>query len=123
MFRYTRDGTRMLASFDYAPDVIQSLKAAIPSRCRRWDPEARVWSIDIRWWESACRVFEMYGLMQGLRTPDTAWEALHLRSSAPPELVDAAYRTLAKVHHPDHGGDNAKMRDLNLAYEKLRGNQ
>lgn len=84
MLRYTRDGTRMLAAFDYAPDVIQSLKAALPRRTRRWDPESKVWSIDIRWWESACRVFEMYGLMEGLWTPDTAWEALHLRSTAPP---------------------------------------
>jgi hypothetical protein len=34
--KYTRSGTHMLVAFDYDPNLIATLKSAIPSRCRRW---------------------------------------------------------------------------------------
>lgn len=49
-----------------------------------------------------------------------AYARLHLRETAPPELVDAAYRTLARLHHPDHGGDTATMTAINQAVALLR---
>ena len=30
------------------------------------------------------------------------------------------YRELASRHHPDHGGDPARMREVNQAYERIR---
>lgn len=45
---------------------------------------------------------------------------LHLLRTAPPELVKAAFHCLAKLYHPDRGGDLAKMQALNSAYEKLQ---
>lgn len=33
--------------------------------------------------------------------------------------VRAAYRKLALVHHPDRGGDQEKMKEINEAYEFL----
>lgn len=56
-------------------------------------------------------------------TPDPerdAYARLHLLPTAPPELVDAAYRTLARLHHPDHGGDTATMTAINEAAALLR---
>jgi hypothetical protein len=35
-------------------------------------------------------------------------------------LVTAGHRTLAREVHPDHGGSNEAMRDVNLAAEALR---
>lgn len=46
-----------------------------------------------------------------------AYAALHLMESAPPEVVRAAYRALAAMHHPDKGGDTRIMQNLNLAFE------
>ena len=40
-----------------------------------------------------------------------------------PELIEAAYRTLARLHHPDHSEEpdaGAAMADLNWAYATLR---
>jgi len=49
-----------------------------------------------------------------------AYATLHLLPSAPPELVTAAYRTLAQLHHPDRGGDTGAMIVINRAVEILR---
>lgn len=48
---------------------------------------------------------------------------MQLHPSAVPELVEAAYRTLARIHHPDHSDDpqaSGAMADLNWAYATLR---
>ncbi len=34
-------------------------------------------------------------------------------------MIQAAYRTLARKYHPDHGGDPARMRSLNDAWDVL----
>jgi curved DNA-binding protein CbpA len=51
------------------------------------------------------------------------YEILQLSPSAVPEVVEAAYRALAFLHHPDRSdhpdGDRA-MADLNWAYRTLR---
>ncbi len=49
-----------------------------------------------------------------------AYATLHLLPSAPPELVTAAYRALAQLHHPDRGGDTGAMIVINRAVEILR---
>jgi molecular chaperone DnaJ len=51
---------------------------------------------------------------------EDAYAALLLREGAPAELVAAAYRTLAKLYHPDAGGDTAHMQRINAAAELLR---
>ena len=47
------------------------------------------------------------------------YQVLHLRETAPPELVKVAYRCLAQIHHPDHGGDTDVMQRINDAYRRL----
>ncbi len=51
--------------------------------------------------------------------PVDPYTALHLLPSAPAELVKAAYRTLAQIHHPDRGGDTEAMQRINDAYRRL----
>ena len=59
--------------------------------------------------------------------PDNAevcFKLLGISPSARWEDVERAYRQKAKIHHPDHGGDEDTMRALNEAYaqiKKLRG--
>ncbi|HEY7331929.1 MAG TPA: DnaJ domain-containing protein [Candidatus Limnocylindria bacterium] len=50
-----------------------------------------------------------------------AYKILQIDPSALPEVVEAAYRVLALVHHPDRNGnrDNGAMADLNWAYSVL----
>jgi hypothetical protein len=44
-----------------------------------------------------------------------AFAALHLAPTAPPELLAAARRVLARLHHPDAGGDHQAMIAVNNA--------
>jgi curved DNA-binding protein CbpA len=50
---------------------------------------------------------------------DEAAAVLYVSSQAPPEVIDAAFRALAKQYHPDRGGSTAQMQRLNLAREQL----
>lgn len=45
---------------------------------------------------------------------------LGLPPGAPPEDVAAAYRRLAKAYHPDRGGAEERMAQINAAYDLLR---
>lgn len=54
------------------------------------------------------------------RTIPAHYAALHLQPDAPLEVAEAAYRALARRHHPDAGGDTVTMQRLNAAIELIR---
>lgn len=47
------------------------------------------------------------------------FKTLYLLPDAPPEVVKASYKALAKIYHPDARGDAAKMVEINQAFEIL----
>ena len=51
---------------------------------------------------------------------DGAYALLHLRSTAPIEVCEAAYRALSKLFHPDVTGSSATQQSLNAAIETIR---
>jgi hypothetical protein len=52
-------------------------------------------------------------------TRDEALRVLQLPGTADPVAAKRAYRRLARVHHPDAGGDGGTFHLLQLAYERL----
>ncbi len=50
-----------------------------------------------------------------------AFAVLCLTPQAPAPLIRLAFRELAKLHHPDHGGDTAAMQKVNNAFDVLKG--
>lgn len=54
---------------------------------------------------------------------DGRFTVLHLLPSAPPEVVDAAYRAMAKIFHPDAGGATNDMQRINAAYDAIKQNK
>jgi len=46
---------------------------------------------------------------------------LYLRSDAPMPIVDAVWRTLAKLHHPDVGGEEETFKRVLAAYNRIKG--
>ena len=126
------DGSVRL-TFPYAAELVDALKAQIPAHARTYDPDSRAWTITVAHASVAARL--MHQTFADVETVDAqagptadrgdppreaALVVLHLRPSAPPELVDAAYRCLARLHHPDAGGDHDAMLRLNQALEVLR---
>jgi hypothetical protein len=51
---------------------------------------------------------------------DMCYRLLGLSPSAKWEDVEKAYRSKAKIHHPDRGGDEDTMRALNEAYSRIK---
>jgi hypothetical protein len=111
--------------------MLEALKAAIPYRFRDWDPARKVWTIEPAYADLAIEMLLAHfpdaeiPLRGRTRTtpiappPGNPFAVLHLLPSAPPEVVDAAFRALAKKFHPDKGGDPAVMRQLAEAHTVL----
>jgi curved DNA-binding protein len=47
------------------------------------------------------------------------YQTLGVSENASPEEIKRAYRSLANKHHPDKGGDQARFKDISVAYENL----
>jgi len=60
----------------------------------------------------------MWGSSDSTSRPKTHFDTLHLLPDAPLPVIKAAYGALAKIHHPDCGGSEERMKQINLAYEK-----
>lgn len=48
------------------------------------------------------------------------WEILEVSQSSTPDFVTAQYRRLAKLHHPDTGGDRETFLKVQSAYERFK---
>jgi len=129
--RYTGLGGIIL-TFPYDARLIDLLKSEIPIYARSYDPDEKAWTIKSAYAARAVdlllRCFpdaqiERPGTWPGSTPQPSAtrpFAVLHLLPSAPPELIDAAYRTLARLHHPDVSGDPEAMRALNDARDALK---
>ena len=62
------------------------------------------------------------GTSQAYSKADTelCYKILGVSSTATWNEIESAYRKKAKIHHPDHGGDEDAMRALNDAYAQLK---
>ena len=123
--------------------AIETLKRTVSPNLREYEPDTKQWFVADaartqldRWlghlfvsygveaeWIAADDVDDAHERAHKphKRTSSRAelYAALHLRETAPPALVRAAYRELAKLSHPDAGGTHEAMLKLNEAYRQL----
>lgn len=53
--------------------------------------------------------------------PPSHYATLYVTHNAPPAVIKAAYKALARLYHPDGGtGDTAKMQELNAAFDAIK---
>lgn len=128
---YQRDQT-LKVTFRFRREVVESLKDTIPASARAYDPDEKAWFISpgwtqvalasLRWYFDEVEVIEYRPLFEPepIRKTDPTYAELHLLPSAPWPVVEAVYRAMARLNHPDTGGDGEKMKRLNLAYESLQ---
>jgi DnaJ-domain-containing protein 1 len=123
--------------------LIEALKDYVPACHRVYVPGRKTWRVDA-YAAADLRAWLAYGRGtfnariewiggEAATDPDAEWTpppskprtsdpytALWLLPGAPPEVVKAAYKALATLHHPDKpGGDGERMRAINSAYQQL----
>jgi hypothetical protein len=116
--------------------AISELKGIIPAAFRNYEPTKKTWFITdwgcLDEWigelRSVYAVETEYDNEQPSRPPPpqsiaSPFQTLYLLPNAPPELVKAAYKTLAKIYHPDVQGDSEKMIEINRAFEVITQNK
>lgn len=133
-----------ILTFPYDADLVEALKRDIPARSRSYNPVTRAWTVRTPYAERAIWLLRQFFphaqcVTAGAHRQDTQshptreplarpshYTVLHVLPSAPPEVVGAAYRALAKLHHPDAlpvpDRDRAtqQMQEINIAIEALR---
>lgn len=117
--------------FDYDQGFIEALKASIPFNHRKWDPDSKLWWVDDAHFSTALRLAHRFFDDVRDRTGDpepkaestsalaNPYSVLYLLPTAPTPVVKAVYRCLAKMCHPDAGGDAERMKLINRAYEAI----
>jgi hypothetical protein len=116
--------------------AIQTLKEIVPATLRSYTPAEKIWVINdwdyLNMWLAELNASFTVGVVwerESSRAPPptqsiaSPFQTLHLLPDAPPELVKAAYKTLAKIHHPDARGDSEKMVAINRAFEIITQNK
>ncbi|MCS6806314.1 MAG: J domain-containing protein [Acidobacteriota bacterium] len=117
--------------------ALETMKSHIPRHHRRFDAAQRCWMIDpqgqgrleswLSWMRRELKAEVVYRSphhrsdsldQRSSLTP--AYATLHLLPTAPPELVKAAYHCLARINHPDVGGDTKSMQQINIAYAHIK---
>jgi hypothetical protein len=134
----TDHGVRLV--FPYDIEMVEGVKA-IPAHARTYSPESKVWTVRDPYIDRAIALLLKHfphATVIGERARHSApppppppkpqyaaHSVLYLLPSAPPEVVDAAYRALVKLHHPDRlpepekAAGNTTLARINVAYAQL----
>jgi len=111
MSSYISELEELLKQYQHGADALESENEALKEHIRAMEAGA-----------------DMHGAQYDGEAPspspdseiDQALEALDLSHGASWEDIRAAYRRMVKIHHPDHGGDPERLRQVNSAYDHLK---
>ena len=136
-------GTLFSGSYEpiKTPAWVDGVKHLAPPSARSYNPLDKTWFVAFTYADQALALFRQLWPhaevrdARGAGTPpprrpgalaaERHYAVLHLLPSAPPEVVDAAYRALVKRHHPDRlpAGERERAtrvtQELNAAREAL----
>ena len=136
----TDEGVRL--AFPYDPGMVAELKE-LPARARGFNPATKTWFVLEAYAARAIKILQRHfphaaivGEQAGQAPPPPPppppkaptlgpHAVLFLLPTAPPEVVDAVYRALVKLHHPDRlpepqkAAGNATLAKINVAYQAL----
>jgi hypothetical protein len=130
--RLTPYGEAILSFPDSAP-LVSALKDRIPHQYRSYDAGWKEWRVWAGFQDVAiCLLLQHFPdaeVSGSTRTEPgrrrrgreaVPFGVLHVRETAPVELIEGAYQILARLHHPDAGGTDDAMQAINGAYATLR---
>jgi len=150
--RYLRTPRRSWYKVTASIKTLRYLNFDIPSNARYWEPEEDSWYVHTSQIIALTQVGYLYDDVIDIDQLDgelqrdiaikafrwkkktvkkkklgigktQAYSALYLLPTAPFAVVQTVFRSLVKIHHPDHGGDEEQFRKLQAAYEVISEGQ
>ena len=121
------DDERFALRTPFDRDFVEALKLAIPAPYREWDAAKKAWYIHQEYDTTLIDLVASRGgqvidkrpqVVTAAVIPGPLQEActlLCVTSDAPLSVAQAAFKALARRHHPDIGGDTEMMQRLNNA--------
>lgn len=121
------EGKRAYVKTPYDADWVTMLHDAVPNTHREWRKEIRSWVVGAMYVEAVKEICRQMGWKIHVTTAiedseDTVphpYAVLGLLPQAEDVVVKKAYAALANKHHPDVGGSNDRMREINVAYQQI----
>ncbi len=121
-----------ILTFPFNRGLVEALKREIPAYARSYEPATKAWTVNQPYIATAGALVEAtFADVEVIDhspnfsrpappTPRTEYHVLHLQPTAPPALVEAAFKCLSKLHHPDAGGSVETMQQINEAISAIR---
>lgn len=132
-------------TFPYSPEFLADMKRVVDYRFREWKPGKKVWVVKAAVFDKVHELFDQHFPGVELKVAEAAaelirkkyesgvnyrspkapvswgpYKELYLDEDAPDCVVNAAYKALARMYHPDLGGDTEIMSRINRAYEAIQ---
>jgi len=117
----------------YNEDFVSQLKALIQPASRKWNPDVKLWSVSEAYLEDVVNLLKVHydevvanigqestGSIAAPKVTNTFKLVFETVKDMPNSNIDKLYMTLANAVHPDHGGTNDLMRQLNEAYQEVK---
>jgi len=96
---------------------LQYIKYSVPKIYRNL--EDQVWFVHEKYIDGVRQLQDEQTTKITSKVISDPYAVLHLRPTAPPAIIKAAWRELAKLLHPDHGGNSEEFLRAKEAYEIL----
>ena len=96
--------------------IIEYLRRGVPQSYRYYNADTSCWVVHTSYAQS---VAKLGGVTLTAYKTDDPYAILHLLPTAPEAIIKAAWREMAKMLHPDCGGDAEQFKRAKDAYEKL----
>ena len=113
----------------YNKDFVEALKQLMPFSNRAWDSQTKMWTVTENYLGPVAALAEKFFRVKPTIVTEAQAEAVLATPLSeacekffrlcPQDAMVKAYRNAAVVLHPDHGGDMAKMSELNSLWQRI----
>ena len=111
----------------YSAKFVEELKTWIQPSHRMWNPDARFWEVQEMHLEKLITLLEKHfdeietDLLSEEAVPDNLFKPVfEALKQLPNGQMDKVYRSLSMACHPDVGGSDLLMKQLNEAYQGVK---
>lgn len=123
------EGGDICLRFDFSREVLEELKSKWDWKRRKWNPEKKIWIIDPAIAEEVETWFKSIGYQVSVMNQqieiavDSSDYAQKFINIVPIGILKKAYQLASIALHPDKGGSQESMAQLNDSWAEIKRNK